>query len=97
MFATWAGGAEGTVHGLEVVDAAGRRIALPDAGKGFREFKLAAQSSREIDFNAPAGRDFTTSDKVVVRGGKRTHRIDLLPSQGSFWDPDAPTDPGEPS
>lgn len=84
------GSVEGTVHGLEVTDAEGGRIELAGAGKSFKGLKLKAGSATQLDFNAPADRDFKTTDKVVVRWGKKADRLDLLPTQGSFYDPEQP-------
>jgi hypothetical protein len=93
------GSVEGAVHGLEVVDAQGRRISLPNAGESFEKLELSAQSSQEIDFNAPEGRDFQTNDTVVVRWGKREKRLRPTPTEGSFYraegKPNEPTPPPE--
>jgi hypothetical protein len=86
------GSVEGTIHSLEITDAQGTRIELPGAGKNFEPFKLTAQSSRQIDFNAPEDRDFKTDDKVVVRWGKHAERLEPLPSAGSVWDKNKTTE-----
>lgn len=90
------GGAEGTVSGLEIVDSEGHRIELPGTGRNFEEFKLSAESSRQIDFNAPEGRDFQVKDAVIVRWGKHEERLNFTPVKGSFWAEDEPSEPAAP-
>jgi hypothetical protein len=86
------GRAEGTIHGLDILDANDERISLSGAGSTFKPFKLSGGSAQELVFNAPEGRDFSPDDTVVVAWGKGKKRKHPLPTQVSFYD--ANTAPG---
>lgn len=79
------GRAEGTIHGLDVVDASGARVPLTGAGATFASFPLAAGSAKVLTFNAPEDRDFGPTDTVVVSWGRHDKRVHPFPVAKSFY------------